>query len=314
MLTIFTTAKPFVGRIGVNQRNALNSWIRLEPRPQVLLFGDEAGAAEVARELGLQHIPHVQRSTAGLPLLSDMFAQADALAKNPLLCYVDADIVFMPNLIPALQQSTDWTGLFLMVGCSHTLEQETALDFGTAAWQQDALARSTPPAQNKRSAWGLDYFIFRKDAFAQFPPFVVGRPGWDNWFLYHVRRRGGHLIDATPVVTAIHQEHHFEYTARPQSEIWAGADGQANLKLVGGQAHLFSALDMTHVLTPAGLRAVGGLLPLWRRLYTFPIRHPRVGFLRPLLDAPLWLTRPIRKRLRLNQSGMASGELKKRAT
>jgi hypothetical protein len=65
MLTLFTTAKPFVGHSAIIQRNALKSWTLLHPNVEVILFGDDAGAAETARELRLRHEPYVARSEAG---------------------------------------------------------------------------------------------------------------------------------------------------------------------------------------------------------------------------------------------------------
>lgn len=53
MLTFFTTGKPFRGRDGIIQRNALKSWTLL-PDVEVVLFGDEEGAAQAAEELGLR--------------------------------------------------------------------------------------------------------------------------------------------------------------------------------------------------------------------------------------------------------------------
>ena len=47
MLTIFSTPKPFQGHIGVIQRNAIGSWKQLHPDVEIVLFGDDEGAAEV---------------------------------------------------------------------------------------------------------------------------------------------------------------------------------------------------------------------------------------------------------------------------
>jgi hypothetical protein len=52
MITIFSKAKAFTGHTGVIQRNALKSWTKVAPGAEVILFGDEEGAAETARELG----------------------------------------------------------------------------------------------------------------------------------------------------------------------------------------------------------------------------------------------------------------------
>ena len=44
MLTFFTTGKPFRGHSGIIQRNALRSWLLLDPDVEVILFGDDEGA------------------------------------------------------------------------------------------------------------------------------------------------------------------------------------------------------------------------------------------------------------------------------
>ena len=54
MITLFTTAKPFVGQTAVTQYNTLACWRTLFPQSEVLLLGEEKGAAEVAKELGLR--------------------------------------------------------------------------------------------------------------------------------------------------------------------------------------------------------------------------------------------------------------------
>jgi hypothetical protein len=51
MITFFITAKPFCGYCSVIQRNAPRSWQLLHPDAEVILFRDEAGAAEAARVL-----------------------------------------------------------------------------------------------------------------------------------------------------------------------------------------------------------------------------------------------------------------------
>ena len=57
MLTIFSTPKPFVGHIGIIQRNAIKSWTLLHPDVEVILFGDDEGAAQACQDLGIRHEP-----------------------------------------------------------------------------------------------------------------------------------------------------------------------------------------------------------------------------------------------------------------
>jgi hypothetical protein len=60
VLTIFTIAKPFHGHIDVIQANAINSWLRLCPQPEIILFGNDEGTASTASQLGVRYVPDVQ--------------------------------------------------------------------------------------------------------------------------------------------------------------------------------------------------------------------------------------------------------------
>jgi hypothetical protein len=62
MLTFFSTPKPFIGHCNLIQRNALKSWTLLHSDAEVILFGDEEGAAEACRDLGIRHEPNVLRN------------------------------------------------------------------------------------------------------------------------------------------------------------------------------------------------------------------------------------------------------------
>src|SRR5260370_7756128 len=85
MFTLFTTGKPFAGHSGIIQRNALKSWTLLHPDVEVIVFGDEEGAAEACRDLGLRHEAHEERNEAGLKRIHYFFDRAQALPRRPLL-------------------------------------------------------------------------------------------------------------------------------------------------------------------------------------------------------------------------------------
>lgn len=74
--TFFAMPKAFRGHVGMIQRNAIGSWLRLTPRPEVILFGDDDGVAEYAAEHGVTHEPLVSRNEHGTPLMDDMFRRA----------------------------------------------------------------------------------------------------------------------------------------------------------------------------------------------------------------------------------------------
>jgi hypothetical protein len=66
-ITILAMPKPFHRDIGTIQRNAITSWTKPQPRPEIILIGNEEGVAECARELGLVHIPEIARNRHGQP-------------------------------------------------------------------------------------------------------------------------------------------------------------------------------------------------------------------------------------------------------
>ena len=86
MLTIFTTPRAFAGQFDVIQRNAIASWIRLQPRPQVLLMGNESGTAEVCSQFGVEHVPEVRVNEFGTPFADSMIELADRRARYPFCC------------------------------------------------------------------------------------------------------------------------------------------------------------------------------------------------------------------------------------
>jgi len=65
MLTIFSTPKPLAAHLDVIQRNALRSGQLLHPQVEIILAGDDAGAAEVSAELEIRHIKDVARNRYG---------------------------------------------------------------------------------------------------------------------------------------------------------------------------------------------------------------------------------------------------------
>ena len=97
MLTFFSTPKPFRGHINVIQRNAIQSWLRIHPGVEVILLGDDEGAAETCREFGIRHVPQVARNEHGTKYLASIYDRAQALSRHDLLCYVNCDIVLMSN-------------------------------------------------------------------------------------------------------------------------------------------------------------------------------------------------------------------------
>jgi len=68
---------------------------------EVLLVGNEAGMAEVASQYGIRQLSGVACNENGTPLVSSIFALARQASQGPLLVYVNADMILLPDLVAA---------------------------------------------------------------------------------------------------------------------------------------------------------------------------------------------------------------------
>jgi hypothetical protein len=271
MLTLFSIPKAFTGHVGTIQENAVRSWRRL-PGCEVILVGKEPGMAEVVARHGLRWLPDVALNEHGTPLLDSAFRLARAAATHPLLCYVNGDIVFFDDLLAAVAKVRFRE--FLMAGQRWNLDVAEPLDFDSRGWEARLRERVRregvlyPP-------YGIDYFVFRREGeLGQLPAFAVGRPSWDNWFIYDSRRRGARVIDATAAVTAIHQNHGYSHVKQRTGPTWEGPEGDRNLELAGGANRLLGLGDATHMFRDGRIVAALDREHLWRRVVTIPTLYP----------------------------------------
>jgi hypothetical protein len=272
MLTIFTIPKPFHGHIDIIQRNAIQSWTRLRPACEIVLCGDDAGVEEIAAEFKAKHIRNIARNEYGTPLLNSVFDQVQETASHRLLCYLNADIILLSDFMKAVGRIRFQR--FLMVGQRANIILEAPCDFESPDWEERLRGHVfehgviAPPIY-------IDYFVFPRDnALTELPPFAVGRPGWDNWFVYHARKLGIPVIDATRAVTVIHQTHDYSHVPQRRGNLWDGPEADRNRELVGGWQHTFSILDATYVMTSKALLRALGYKYLLRRLQTLPVLVP----------------------------------------
>lgn len=267
MLTLFTTPKAFEGHIGVIQRNAIASWTRLRPVPEIVLFGNEAGTSDAARRYGVLHEPAIALNEFGTPLVSDLFAKAAALGAHDLQGYVNADILLLADFVSGIRRTAARWRNFLLVGRRWDLDITEPLEFG-AGWEVRLRALVATHAR-LHAPTGIDYFVFQRGMWGDIPAFAVGRTVWDNWLLYGARARGAPLIDATDAITAVHQNHAYGGFAGADA-VWKSPEARRNLELAGGYGNAFTLSDATWRLGPRAL--VPAVTNYYRRLWAFPRR------------------------------------------
>jgi UDPglucose 6-dehydrogenase len=259
MISFFTTPKLFSGHTGIIQRNALQSWRRLDPDAEVMLLGDDPGVAEVAREFGLIHIPEISRNEFGSALLDGLFAHAHTRARHDLLCYINADIILMKDFIDAARRVRDLHKPFLMCGRRWRLDVAEELTF-QPGWE-DALRREATARGHLDDPICVDYFLFTRDLFGEIPPFAIGRRRWDRWLQYRARSGSGLYIDASEVVTAIHQNHDYGRVGFLGHK--RGPETARNIALAGAQCA--DLRDAPYKLTTTGVsRAIDAVRIRWR--------------------------------------------------
>ncbi len=253
MVTIFAVPKPFRGHFGLIQRNAIGSWIHLRPQCQVILFGDEEGTAEVAKEFGVCHVPEVARNEYGTPLLNDVFEKAKRLASHDLLCYVNSDIILKSDFMQAVDKVRQWSHHFLMVGQCWDLDLTETLTFDQPGWEE-YLSGLVQQKGKRRGEFFIDYFVFPHGLYQNIPPFALGRAGFDNWLIWEARFLKAMVVDVTHVVTPIHQHHDYSHVLGGKSWSYQGEEAKRNYSLAGGIKNIYSTYEATHWLSPTGLR------------------------------------------------------------
>ena len=246
LLTIFIAPKPFRDpHISTIQRNAVLSWKALGEEVDVVLVGDEEGIQQAAQEMGVKHIAEVQRNAQGTPLLSSIFSLARENSDSPLLAYVNADILLFEDFLEQSRLIYQKYPHFLLLGQRWDLDITRKLDF-SANWQAELKGmleqkgKLHPPS-------GSDYFIFPRECFDDLPDFAIGRAGWDNWMIYKARKENWPLIDCTPSIRIVHQNHDYAHLPGGQSH-YRLPETAENIRLAGGERTIFTLADVNKKL------------------------------------------------------------------
>lgn len=285
LITIFTAPKPFLDpHISTIQKNAILSWVALGPQVEVFLVGNETGMAEAARELGVRQLPEVRCNPQGTPLVSSIFALARDHSSSPLLAYVNADVLLLPDFVesaryllaleggapaPGEDAQPEKTRPFLVVGQRWDLDVKELLDF-SPGWAENLRARVQSNGRLHLPA-GSDYFIFPRDCFTDVPDFAIGRAGWDNWMIYRARCLGWPAVDATTAIMVIHQSHDYSHLPGGQPH-YNLPETDLNVSLGGGRRTIFKVLDASHRLQDGQVRKIPlSWARFWREVEIFPL-------------------------------------------
>jgi hypothetical protein len=247
MLTIFSTPKPFKGHSNVIQRNALRSWTLLHSDVEVILFGDEDGAAEACKDLGVRHEPSVRRNEYGTKYLNYIFDRANEISHHRILCYANCDILLTSDFRPALEVISKTYSKFLMIGRRWDTNIAEPWDFQRANWDRELRSLALMTGKQKGPSW-VDYFCFSRDLYyRKMPPFLIGRDGWDPWLVWFARKSKIPLVDVSQAVVAVHQNHDYAYLKQGAAAIHRQEEINYNASLGNGRNWLYYATNSSTI-------------------------------------------------------------------
>ena len=292
LLTLFTTCKPFKGEFGRIQRNALQSWAQLTPACEIIVFGDETGVDECCKEFGLRHIRDIPRTEYGTPLLDGLFQVADGVASTNMIGFVNADIMLTMDLLAALKEVRERFINFLLIGRRWNAEINEVWDFSHPEWEKRLRTYIHNTGRREPVFGGVDLFVYPRGMWKQVPHLAIGRGRWDSALIYTARKMGVPVVDATQVMTCVHQNHSYSHISEDVSKALKGPEAIRNTELLGGPEFIFTSLNATHVLRISGISRQIDLYPphLLRRLATLPALYRPLYPLKPLVRRllPLW--------------------------
>ncbi len=270
LITIFTVPKAFkIPHISLIQRNTVRNLANLGPDVDPVLVGDDEGVAEVAAEFGVRHLPNIQRTPQGTPIVASAFQLARENSDSPLLACINADNLVMPDFVETARLVSQQMPSFLLSGERNELDITRELDFGPGwsdSLRSEILQRGKPLGKS-----ALEYMIFPRRLFADMPPFAFGRSAWDNWMAFKARWEGWPLVDATGAIVLGHQNHDYSHLPgnKPPYRL---PESLNNIRMGGGRRTIFTLADATHVVEQGQVRpAPATLARRLRQVETFPL-------------------------------------------
>lgn len=235
-ISIFTVAKHLpvspAHPLFVIQTAAVRSWLKTLPEKisleKVLIFVEHSSECKIWANV-LDYSPVLLCQTISCadssdtnagntnkdsnfdtsPLLFNcIFREALRVLSSPLIAFVNTDILLFSDFASTAAYLQSEFDSFVAVG------QRTDVSY---YFIHSSL--NPPPAQYSslrafkqngtlHGIYGLDYFVMPRQLWQSllpFPPFLVGRPAWDNFLLWKLMRRNDVVtVDVTNSVLAMH--------------------------------------------------------------------------------------------------------------
>jgi hypothetical protein len=158
------------------------------------------------------------------------------------------------DIVSAAETVSESFDKFLLIARRWNVDIHEEWDSQLADWDVELHRYATVHGTLEPPEGGTDVFVYRRGTLDNLPPFAIGRTRCDSALIVHARGRGVPVIDATDVVTSVHQTHDYSHIALGTKDNLKGPEAISNEKLLGGEGFVFTSLDATHVLTKSGIQ------------------------------------------------------------
>lgn len=204
--------------------SALNSWKRLLPQSNIIMFTEDDSSCSWLRRNGFAGVRCLLECThSAIPRqdIGCMAATAARLASTPFLCMINSDIMLLPHFRQHFRRvflRSDIAEPF-MVGQRTNVLQNMRTDFSSPAWESQVLREATSRGELD-GVCAIDYFVHTQNVWKHIsmPGFVTGVWLWDRYLLSEANRNKQiTTVDATRAFTAVHlqTEQYMAHEARP---------------------------------------------------------------------------------------------------
>lgn len=244
MFTIFSCPKDFTSLFGIIQRNAINSWLKLSPKPNIILFGIEnENIKNEFNDENITYLPIKDFNEYETPYINKIFESAIENSVTDALCYVNSDIILF-NDFPKTVENLIAQKKYFGVGKRYNVEIQKILNFSDQNKIRDYYLNNA----ELDSYSGSDYFIFNKYSIKNIPSFLIGRTCWDNWLMYYASKNDLNLTDCTSNILCIHQKHDYSHIKTSTNNHYKGIEREYNFKQLGGTDKLYDIRDSNYLL------------------------------------------------------------------
>jgi len=210
MITFFTTLRPF----GISevfdriQANAVCSWQALPCPVQVIILGREAGVDAFAAMIGADHLPDIEYSDLGRPLVRSALQIAEHCARYPLRCLINGDNILTGGWAPLFYYLHNEISHFMVLSRRRNIPWDKPIDFNDCDWDSRLRWFNLRHGQ-WHTTLGKELFIYDGSLMPMDAEFMLATPACDDFIVHHARGQGRRLLDATAIAAPLHQDHEY---------------------------------------------------------------------------------------------------------